>query len=52
MSEALQNIAESLDVGIVACDANFRLRYWNSLGPKLFGAPPEMFIKGRRILCI
>jgi len=49
MSESLQNITESLDIGIVACDVNFGLRYWNSLGPKLFGAPAEMFVKGRPI---
>ncbi len=48
MSELLfQNIAESLDIGIVTCDVNYRLRYWNSLGPKLFGAPAEMFNRGR-----
>jgi PAS domain S-box-containing protein len=49
MSETLQGVAESLDIGIVTCDANFRLSYWNSLGPKLFGAPPALFTKGRPI---
>ena len=49
MSEMLQNITESLDIGIVTCDSNYRLRFWNSLGPKLFGAPPEMFTRGRPI---
>jgi len=49
MSEMLQNITESLDIGIVTCDSSYRLRFWNSLGPKLFGAPPEMFTRGRPI---
>ena len=49
MNEALQNIGESLDIGIIACDPEFRLRYWNSLGPKLLGAPAALFTKGRPI---
>src|SRR5258706_5943038 len=49
MTESLQSIAECLDIGIVACDSGYRLRYWNSLGPKLSGVPPELFIKVRPI---
>ncbi len=49
MSESLQSITECLDIGIVACDAGYRLRYWNSLGPVFFGVPPEMFVRGRPI---
>jgi PAS domain S-box-containing protein len=45
----LQSIAEGLDIGIVACDANYRLRFWNTLGPKLFGVPAAMFQRGRPI---
>jgi PAS domain S-box-containing protein len=50
MSDLLQDITECLDIGIVACDRNKRLRYWNSLGPKFLGAPAELFIRGRSLV--
>jgi PAS domain S-box-containing protein len=48
MSQALlESLGEGLDVGVVICDPDFRLQFWNRAAPDLLGAPAAMFALGR-----